>query len=572
MYRIRCQLTNTNTTMTETSPIQGPNRIGTSPKLNAAQLQAINSDHPRILTIAGPGSGKTRVLIERINRLCSTGTDPARIVAITYTNSAADEMRSRLEHSSDIGFVGTLHSFMLRLVQQNANALGYSSPRLAVLSETQADELLERCATEVHYTGTKKDLAAAVASRVVAYTPAVLAACRFQNALRRNSLVTFDTLLADGLRLCRTENAIGFLDYDHLLVDEYQDACDLHAGIYRSLRIPNFFAVGDPDQSIFGFLGSNVSNIVELANDPEFEVIHLEANYRCGQAICDAANNLIGHNQGRVEKATVSATGSTGDVDVSAFMNEQAERRAITAKLLGSYSDLSCAVLLRSNILVDEWVNALEYAGIPIARRIDSTMPEDWAFVRQAVALMVDPSNQWLAQQYLSSQFGHEHAEKLRLAATAAGKPLEVAEIPAGLQISRYGLTLAQIGASPESIELVETAVDTLPPDSTGSDLLLAISQTDESQEVGDGVWVGTYHGAKGREFDAVFLPCCEQEIIPGTGKNRSLEEERRLFYVGLTRARHQVTISYARERKPAYGRPKPVPATPSQFISEIQS
>lgn len=569
------------TNMNDTSLLAEPRG---SVVLNDAQLMAVTTLAPTALVIACPGSGKTRTLVERIKQLCS-GVDPNRIAAITFTQNAAREMTERLSGYGDpIGFCGTLHSFLLRLIQQHAQRLGYSSARLTVLTEEQAEAALDRAMADVHckasVTKVRANIRAACAliQRPGAHSSAIelLAALRFVTTLRRNNLLTFDTILFEGLRLLW----LGVeLEFDHLLADEVQDCADIDFEIYRSMRIPNRWYCGDPDQSIFSFRGGNVGNILGLAQLSGVEMIRLESNYRCGQAICDAANRLIQHNVGRVDKETQSATGDQGRVDVKQFQYAVAEINYVANDLLHNLErGRTCAVLLKfrrgapETALVDYWETSLAAMGIPIARRAQVERPADWKLARLAVALLADPANDWNAYQYLVAEEGENLAGKESTAAKAAGIPLSkyaCLEVEPGLPIAAYAQACARIGVSQESCQMIDAAAIALPADATPADLMLALSDQGESRDEGEGVFVGTYHAAKGREFDCVFLPCAEQEIIPGTAKSRDCEEERRLFYVGLTRARHQVVISYAKERKPAYGGFRPVPATPSQFLSE---
>jgi DNA helicase-2/ATP-dependent DNA helicase PcrA len=543
-------------------------------QLNPAQSQAVESTHDKILALAGPGSGKTRVLVERIKRLIGQGHSPRGMAAITYTNAAADELTERI--GQGLGYVGTLHGFCLRLIEKDAENFGFPK-RLAVLDEQQADELLAQCAQDLNYRGSKESLRTAIYSlyrQPTRHATDSLVATRFVNSLRLNGLLTFDTILLEALRsMAFGTRPRSVESFSHLFVDEFQDAADIDAEIYRALRIPNQFMVGDPDQSIFAFRGSNVGNITGLSMVDGWQVIRLEQNYRCGQKICEAANKLISQNWNRVDKRTISATDSPGFVTLKECSIPLAEQNYVTTQLMEAASrGQSAAVLLRTNDLVDQWTEFLDSQGVKIARRTAQQRPADWRFVRTAIALFSDPENDWLAGQFISAKHGAEKAHKAAIEAAAAGKSLNAhgLSIPPELPPSAYTSILARCGASQESISIVENAISALPPDSNGADLLLRLAQDENARaEEGRGVTVTTYHSAKGREFDVVFLPAVEQDVIPGKAKSRVIEEERRLFYVGLTRARHHVTITYAKERKPPFGSWKPIPATPSQFISE---
>lgn len=504
------------------------------------------------------------------------GANPLSMVVLTFTTAAAKEIQDRLG-AAKLGYAGTLHGYLLGLIQDNWQALGYASRRLAVLDEEQAKELLERTAAELGYKGPKKDLSIEMASHPRSGTPskAYLVISRYFTQLKENGLITFDTILSQGLSLFKS-GLIHQIEY--LFVDEVQDASDMDFAIYDAMLVSNRLYVGDPDQSIFSFRGGNVANINGLLdrNGPgEFLPILLEDNYRSDRRITSAANRLIGHNTGRVEKCTYSVSEEPGDVMVTPCESADGEIRNAT-HLLRTLDDQSCAVLLRTNVLVDEWTKALEGFGIPVAKRVRTEKPKDWALAKVVIGLLNDPDNDWLCYRYLFEQHGKTYADSHRLTANASVCSINslTINLPPGTPLSAYGVNLARLGVSQESVALVETAIAGLPSkfplSSTGTDLMAALAEAEHTQEeIGHGVHVGTYHSAKGLEFSCVLLPACEQEIIPGNKTGDALQEERRLFYVGITRARHRLFISYARSRKPAFGGWKPVVATVSQFVQE---
>lgn len=302
----------------------------------------------------------------------------------------------------------------------------------------------------------------------------------------------------------------------------------------------------------------------------QFLLVKLELNYRSDRLICEAANRLIAHNENRVKKETISASDSDGTVSVSEALNADGEMMNVLLwlrQLAGT-----SAILLRTNHLVDEWTKFLSGQGVEIARKQTTTRPEDWPFVKLAIGLLNDPENDWLAYWFIRSKHGQAKADSGKLSATAAGQSLNTAHlnIPHDLSPIAYGPILARLGVSSESLAIVQKAIDGLGVKATGTELTAALAADENhEEEIGQGVVVTTYHSAKGREWDQVFLVACEEEIIPGTAKSRSTEEERRLFYVGMTRARHRLFISHCQKRKPQFGSWTPVPGTPSRFIKE---
>lgn len=535
--------------------------------INHAQQRAVLSDAPTILCIAGAGSGKTKTLIERIARLATDGRNPRSMVAITFTTQAAAELQHRL-NGLELGFCGTLHGFMLRLLTQHALELGLPS-KLTVIDEEQAQAVIDDAVRSMNYKGTKGALTAAIAAVTAGTKPkpdlAVLTAGRVVNELRRSGMLTFDMVLSEGLRLLQWLSAT---PYSYLFVDEFQDSADVDARIYDRLPIANKFYVGDSDQAIFGFRGGNVQNILDLRS--RAETILLEANYRSDQAICEAAQHLISHNTNREPKRTLSISNDRGEIKVVRYGNASAELVGTTEELMNAGG--SCAVLLRSNKLVDQFSEYLEGVGVKVCRRQRNDRPSDWAVARAALAMLNNPENDSLVYWFMRRQSGEEKARALKLQACSQGKSLNdlCHDIPSDLPPTVYTKSLRRYDISQESLELIDQAVQQLPEGATGSDLLIALAESDKtSHEEGQGVTVTTIHAAKGREWSTVIIGAAEDEVIPGTAKSRSTEEERRLFYVAMTRAKHRLVISYCEQRKPDFGGYQPLPVNPSRFIKE---
>ena len=536
----------------------------TTTTLNEGQEQAVHSEASNILLLAGPGSGKTGTIARRIQRLIEAGEPPWQIAAITFTNAAAAELQRRI--GQPIGFCGTVHSFCLRILQKDGHRIGLPS-RLTVMDKEQDEQTLRRAMDEV---GCR---ASAQAVRdMVGHSPigrsgrgvhtAVLAAHRYVKTCRMNGLLSFDLILRETVRLC----CDGLhLPHQWLFWDEYQDTTPSQADLARVLPIANKFRVGDPDQAIFGWNGGSIDGIMELQG--EAEVIRLEDNYRSDRRLCAAANRLIAHNKQRIEKCTFPVSQRDGHLEAIAFTNPAAEM-AFGATLTGKLPD-SWAILLRYNQHVAEWTSYLEGMGIPVAKRRRSERPADWAFARVCLALLADPENDWLAEQFVKAKHGPECAEAAKLKAVAQGASLNALSlhIPADLPLNAYSQTLARCGVSQESVALVEQAFDRLTSESTGADLLLALAEQEQHEpEVGQGVTVTTYHSAKGREWDCVLMPNFEEGLMPGPNAER-IEEDRRLAFVGLTRARHLAAFTWSRTRRGYSGQEE---RTVSWFVKEM--
>ena len=531
-------------------------------QLSAEQKAVVMSDDETILVSAGPGSGKTRVLVERVRRLAASH-DTRRFVIITFTNAASDELRVRL--GLEVGYVGTLHGFMLRCLREHADEAGFS-PDLQVIGEEQARALLDSIAAAHRYKGTATALEAAIKSgpaRPPANPkPEQLIASELFQTLKRGNMATFDTLLHYGLKVAPFIHG-----FTHLFVDELQDSSDADAAIYRALPIRSKFQVGDVDQAVYSFRGGNIGNMLALAGDAT--VFTLEDNYRCGAAICRAANTLIRHNSSRIDKETRSVAHSAGAVVALRFSGRTAEQQAVAAQILQHEPD-DCAVLVRSRALVQEWTTCLEGQCVVVRRRKAGQQPRDWALARLALAVLTDPVND-LAAFWLSEKLhGREKATAMMRQSVLDERPIAALlfRSPYGHQPDTF---LDAIGpmVSRESLTLLRELRDALPKGATLADLGLRINETDDAAvEEGSGVTVTTMHGAKGREWPVVFLPDACQHIIPGGRKDTDTEEERRLMFVAITRAKTKLWLSHADTAPKPFGTGT-MDAAPSRFIGE---
>lgn len=536
--------------------------------LNPSQQAAVDSNAPRILCIASPGSGKTRTLVARIQRLINAGVPPAEICVVTFTRNAAREIESRLESPTSLGYCGTLHGLMVRLIER-------AGDKVTVLDEEQAKDLRRQSAEALGYKGTEKVLDEAEGDVKLidtfydsrTYTSsnvAILVIQHFHRMLVANNLWTFDRLL--NLEGPVITQAAGFT---HLLVDEFQDSADADAAIYEALPIENKFFVGDPRQSIFKFRGGSVENIMSLMNDERCEVHYLNQNYRCGEAICNAANELIGAS---LDCEMIPATPLDCIVGARCFPTSKDEDNALIARCTAAASGClgQTAVLVRTNKLVDKYTALLSGAGLRVSRRVQDVQPPDMAKAKKLLAVLNDPENDAVAYWWLKESYGDKKAQSIKLDAQAAGKSINRAflHLPTeGLDVEAIpeALSRARIGS-----ETIQTVLAACQGAKTVQDVLMTLAGDGEEAKMTDGdVTVSTIHGAKGREWDTVILPAFEQEIIPGVSKSVDVEEERRLAYVAFTRARTTLLISYCRTRPPMYGGGAPVEVKPSQFIRE---
>lgn len=557
-----------------------------------AQQKAIESTHPRILCISGPGSGKTHTLISRIQRLIESGVPAKKIVAITFTNAAANEMKERLDNllvpfdgrDNSLGFCGTLHAFMLRVIQLDPIKLGFR-PGLSVIDEVTTDLILAQVTAEMAWKGSMTTLAKQVAAGAVCnsenygapLTKVELVAAAFFQKLREENLCTFDMVLYYGLKAATDGRLAGL--YDFLFCDELQDSTDEDAMIYQMLPIPNKFFVGDPDQSIFGFRGGNVMNINAMGSSAEYETILLETNFRSGQRICDAAQRLIEHNKIRLAKKTHSATPEADDEVIllhsGKLASAEEERRAVLIWIkLQPHNDFEeIAVLCRTNAMAAEFAKSLSDAGLPVRKKAAHDLPLDFNRAKIFLAMLANPNNDRLAFLAIRESKGEAVATKVQRDALNEFKTINqiALKLPAEMTAEDALEKLNEMGVSRESVLTIREMWQQLPAGASLSELIMAIAREQSaSKEEGEGITVITYHAAKGREFDIVFLPGFEQGILPRmkSGQLEDVEGDRRLAYVGITRARKAVILSWAGMRKPKWG--EPTAMKPSQFLREM--
>ncbi len=549
-----------------------------------AQLQAIESSHPKILVPACPGSGKTRALTWRVQHLINTATTPSSIACVTFTQAGAKEMQTRLAKMEiKIGFIGTLHSLMMNLIRQYGAIIGYQGGRFTILDREDEEEFLAEIVAKHRWKGTAKALQEAIApgpaSAAMQLVSTVdIVANGYWQELRRKKLLTFDAILILGERLLRTMADRSAIPFRHWLIDEVQDSSELDFRIY-DLLVGDKFLIGDGDQSIFSFRGAVPRLFFERTQDAEWVVIPLEGNFRSGLAICESAQRLIEHNKERFAKKTVSMVDYPSGREFKVLENPCVEASFIGTRISAlreasgkPWSEF--AVLVATNDLVTEYSNALRAMSIPIARSTPPERPVDWRLAKSVLSHLADPDNDHAAMQCCYLVNGAPATAKLHGTAAMGFCSFNTAWLnirPVNLdEVSAFRSQLQRLGVLPSTVELILDTRGKLPLGATMADLLVELGREDE-QITGEGVIVSTIHAAKGAEYDYVFLAAWEQEIIPSTRKSMDIEDQRRLCYVALTRARRGVVITNSAVRAQKWGAsPRPVPTTPSQFIAEM--
>ncbi len=618
-------------------------------ELNSAQQEAVLYNEGPHLVVAGAGSGKTRVLTYKVAYLLSQGVPPSSVLALTFTNKAAREMKERIgklvgEKEARYVWMGTFHSICARILRQEHEAIGYphdytiydtpdsKSTLKQIVKDLGEDEKIYKpgdllgiiseaknnMIDEGEYARTKEFLERDRRQRH--YRMAEIYRV-YQQRLRTAAAMDFDDLLFNMNRLLenRPDICAKYQDLFHyILVDEYQDTNYAQYLIVRRLAEPqkNICVVGDDAQSIYGFRGADIRNILMFQSQYQgCPIFKLERNYRSTQNITNAANSLIHHNRNQIRKDVYSENGAGEPVHISSYGSDREEATGIVQgirkchKKGWSYNDI--AVLYRTNaqsrVIEDELrgsnIPYSIYGGLSFYQRRE--IKDALAFFR----LAVNPQdNEALSRAVgIAKGIGETTMKRIREAAnTHAVSYLEVILHPAQYELACSAATIKRIGAFAEQLAMNEQLAGQMDAYAFAEDVMnrsgvmsqaimdntaegqerkenlrelqSAIHEyvelnsadghvptiheflsevallTDQDQRLPDDaprVNLMTIHAAKGLEFAVVFIAGLEENLFPSgfVQNERELEEERRLFYVAITRAKDECYISHARSR-----------------------
>lgn len=300
----------------------------------------------------------------------------------------------------------------------------------------------------------------------------------------------------------------------------------------------------------------------------------LQENFRCCSEVCRVANALMASQPGRLPKQTISATGETGEVIVNreGFETDDAEAHAVADDILkcvcGTLAN-ECAVLVRTNHLVEYFRNVLKAHGLPVREKAKADLPADWARAKAALALLANPDNDRLAFQAVRLSAGQQKADEVRRAALDNYRSINdmALFLQPGMLAGQALDQLAKMNISRESLDRIGKAAAMLPPDSHVTALVLAVASRTRDEVEGDGLRVSTIHSAKGTEATAVWLPAVESSLFPCP--NEAEPESRRLLFVGITRTRSHLWLSWAKKRATQWK--GVVDCQPSRFLKEIE-
>jgi len=609
-------------------------------RLNPQQQEAVTHVHGPALVIAGAGSGKTRVATMRVAHLIREGIHAHNIIAVTFTNKAAKEMRERVHTliGSSV-LVSTFHSLGARILREQAHLLDYPQ-NFAIYNEEESEKILKNILKSRLLKTDKLSLVRAAISKIKgapslfdgydAQTQSIFT--EYQEKLKASGAVDFDDLIYLPLELFAKNSEILSLynqRWSHILVDEYQDTSESQCQYAACLagENHNIFAVGDPDQSIYSWRGAKITNILSFQDRfPGAKIIRLEQNYRSTNTILQASNAVIQKNSSRYEKDLWSEKGRGDQIVVHIAQSDRHEAEFVSETVQSLDSSLNnMAILYRTNAqsrsIEEQMLNCrIPYriwGGTPFYSRKEI---RDVVAFLQLASLPQDTIAFERALKTVGHGIGAVTIAKIQQQALARNIPIFTAALEAVHQEDlftkkqRHNIEqfCALISSLRQQIEggsaysLISSAIhDTgyisvLEKDeesaterkenleqllaraqewddlNEGKSPLLLIEELvlegarDQKEQEGPQITLATIHNAKGLEFDCIFLVGLEEDIFPHINAKKTpsdIEEERRLFYVGMTRAKERLCISASKSRF-VFGGVRYM--APSRFLREI--
>ena len=591
-------------------------------ELNSMQEKAVNHIEGPMLVLAGAGSGKTKVLTSRIANLIDTGISPYNILAITFTNKAAKEMKDRvykiIGSSANNIQISTFHSLGLKILKENYSLLGYdrnftiidSDDVLTIIKKILKDlnlskELYNPREIKNKISSAKNEMMGVDSFSKVEFDHNIVEVYRlYQRKLKNGNSVDFDDLLILPIKLFKNyPNLLNEYQerYKYILIDEYQDTNEAQYTFSKILaaKYRNIFVVGDNDQAIYAFRGANYKNILNFEKDyPEAKTILLEENYRSTKTILNAANCVIKNNKERKDKNLWSNNEEGNKIKYKVVENEKEEASFVVDKIKelinSGVKEEDIAVLYRTNaqsrVIEEEMLkknikyrivgsfyfyNRKEIKDLLCYLRLINNHKDDVSFLR-----VINTPKRGIGEKTIDNLTNNATEEGISLyEAINSGKELEFKKLIEELTKESENLSLTELidnileksGMKKEysSSKLLEDEIrlenlnefksitksyEEEYGSATLSDFLdeiSLVSDMSEHQEGNDRVSLMTVHSVKGLEYDYVFIVGMEEGIFPhynaiNYGGNAEIEEERRLCYVAITRAKKDLTITSA--------------------------
>ncbi|MFA5072942.1 MAG: UvrD-helicase domain-containing protein [Nitrospirota bacterium] len=498
--------------------------------LNDAQKQAVTTFAGPLLIIAGPGTGKTLTIIRRIAYLIQQGIQPQNILAITFTNRAAREMKERAESllGAKAGhlFLGTFHLLGLKIIQE-VNGVNFSlidrDEQIELVKSLMKGSLRNAQQMVEHISRVKNFLESTNTETNDIYNA-------YQNALKERNSYDFDDLIRVPIELLEqnSDQRKKYQDrFQYIIVDEYQD---INPAQYRLIKLlagdsANICVVGDADQAIYAFRGADINHYLNFEKDfPNVIRITLAEHYRSTSTILNSAESVIKNNKKRIERELVCMQSKGVPLITISAPDERGEAAAIIQSIEERIGGTSHS-RMRQGTMRDEPEQSYRFSDFAIVFRTNAQVKA-------------------LEEEFKTS-----------------GIPYQII----GRKISSQVKEIEETRNYLQSLIRSDSSEDIL---AEGNEEKL-LSQADFFDPSADAVTLATFHMAKGLEFRIVFITGCEEGLVPYTlmKEKSDIEEERRLFYVGMTRAKEELILSYARNRF-IYGQRPSLAPTP--FLSEI--
>ncbi len=593
-------------------------------ELNEAQKEAATHIDGALLILAGAGSGKTKTITTRLAYLLSLGIDPANTLTLTFTNKAAGEMRERALQMIDNStahppLLLTFHKFGLLFLKLYIHLLGRKNTFVIIDGDDQK-KILKSISTDLPLNFVSKEISKYKNSFLSAEDVYALAKDttykklahiydRYQKYLLENNLVDFDdlllltyTVLNENSDLCEEISS----KYQYIMVDEYQDTNEIQLLLLKKLckTHNNICVVGDDDQSIYGFRGANHKNILNFEKEFNAKVIKLETNYRSTNQILNAANSLISFNKMRYDKKLYSAMGDGKEITLLSNYNEAAESQAIATKIKtlidSGTNPRNIAVLYRINALSRSIEDGLRSYGITykLVGGMRFYEREEIKDLISYLRIFVNPSDDYSFKRVVNKpRRGIGKTTIIKLEEAKGGKSflefirnddLAFLSKKAAKTLKEFEKTIEFLSKLPIS-ELPETIEKTLELSTSYKDedkrrnveefygmmhekndlnlreFLNELSLESDQDKINDEtINVMTIHASKGLEFEYLFVIGMEEGFFPLN--EADIEEERRLAYVAITRAKKELTLSYVQSR---YIRGQRSRVSKSRFLTE---
>lgn len=557
--------------------------------LNPQQKKAVLHTRGSSIILAGAGSGKTRVLIAKvINLITSHNVDPKSILMITFTNKAASEMKARIGMSFSLGYIGTFHSFCARVLRIDGQFIGLKKNFLIYDEEDQKGvikSVLKKINLSKKYTpyyflnrisAAKNQFISPEKYLEVfsdyASSDTNLVYQAYQKELKENNALDFDDLINTTIKLFQKNRQV--LEkyqnkYRYILVDEFQDTNYVQYLLTKLLgeKYKNVTVVGDFSQSIYSWRGAEIKNLEKFQKDfPKTEVFHLEQNYRSSQSILNFAYDVISKNQ--THPILSLFTNKKGGEEVTYYEAANEEDEGIY--LASSISNLKghqlneVAILYRTNVQSRAIEEVFLHYGIPYVL-IGGTRFYERKEIRDVLSylrLLVNPVDKLSKERVL--KIGKRRWEKFRkfyeeskdIVSKRSTEKLIEDILQATGYLTQYNPDIEEDYSRLENIKELKSVAVAFP---TLSEFLEQVAlveseyfEGEKKQGSKNGVRLMTLHQAKGLEFPVVFIVGVEEGILPHSRSFDdiySLEEERRLFYVGITRAKEKLYITYTKQR-----------------------